>query len=71
MMDSAIKHKILGEFETMRLIEQDAHKLYLKASTDPNVTDPKVRTCFQRIARDEEHHVELVERIMNIVRNCL
>jgi rubrerythrin len=70
-MDSAIKHKIIGEFETMRLIEQDAHELYLKASMDPGVTDPKVRTCFQRIATDEQRHVDLVERIMNIVRNCL
>ena len=70
-MDRATKHKIIGEFETMRLIEQDAHELYLKASMDPSVTDPKVRTCFQRIARDEKRHMELVERIMNIVRNCL
>ena len=71
MMDNAIKQKLLGEFETMRLIEQDAHEFYLKASTDPNIADRRVRTCFGHIAQDEQHHVELVERIMNILRNCV
>ena len=70
-MNDTVKQKLLNEFETMRLIEKDAQDFYLKASTDPNVTDQSVRTCFSAIAEDERHHVELVERIMNILRNCL
>ncbi len=70
-MDSAIKHKLLDEFETMRLLEEDAHKFYLNASNDPNVAGQSVRRCFGSIAEDEKHHVEIVERIMNIIRNCL
>ncbi len=70
-MNDAIKHKLLGEFETMRLIEKDAHEFYLKASTDPSVTQPSVRKCFSRIAEDEKRHVEIVERIMNIIPNCM
>jgi hypothetical protein len=71
MMDNADKQKLLDEFETMQVIEKDAHESYLKASTDPNVTDHSVRKCFGEIAEDERHRVELVERIMNILRNCL
>jgi rubrerythrin len=70
-MDSAIKQNLLNEFETMKLIEQDAREFYLKASSDPSVTDQKVCNCLGKIAEDEGHHVELVERIMTIVKNCL
>ena len=55
----------------MKLIEQDAREFYLKASNDPDVTDPKLRDSLVKIAEDEAHHVELVERIMTIVKNCL
>jgi len=70
-MDNAIKHKLLDEFETMRLLEEDAHNFYRNASHDPNITEQSVRRCFASIADDEKHHVELVERIMNILKNCL
>ncbi len=70
-MNDATKQKLLNEFETMRLIEKDAHEFYLKASTDPNVTNQGVRKCFGSIAEDERNHVEIVERIMNILKNCL
>ena len=70
-MDSATKQNLLNEFQTMKLIEQDAREFYLKASNDPEVTDQNLRDCLGRIAEDEAHHVELVERVMTIVKNCL
>ena len=70
-MDNTTKQGLLNEFQTMKLIEQDARDFYLKASRDPSVTDQKVRSCLGKIAEDEGHHVELVERIMTIVKNCL
>jgi len=70
-MDNAAKQKLISEFGTMKLIEQDAHDFYLKASQDPSLEDKKVRNCFGRIAQDEQHHVELVDRITNILKNCL
>ncbi|MBN1806141.1 MAG: hypothetical protein JW837_12905 [Sedimentisphaerales bacterium] len=30
-----------------------------------------MRQCFQKIAQDEKHHVELADRIINIITNCL
>lgn len=70
-MDNATKRKILGEFHTMKWIEQDAHDFYVKTSTDASLSDLNIRNCFRRIAEDEKHHIELVGRIMNIVNNCM
>jgi rubrerythrin len=70
-MDTATKRKLLGEFNTMKLIEQDAHDFYLKTSTDPGVTELEIRNCFLNISEEEKHHIELVDRIMNIINNCM
>lgn len=71
MMDDFNKQKLVSEFGMMKMIEQDAHDFYVKASQDRNVKDQKIRNCFERIAEDERHHIELVERIINIIKNCL
>lgn len=71
MMDNMTKQKTLSEFETMKLIEQNAHEFYLKASENSSLTDQRIRSCFHKIAEDEKHHVVLVDRIINILTNCL
>ena len=71
MMDNLNKQQLIDEFGTMKLIEQDAHDFYIKASQDPNVKDEMIRNCFSKIAEDELYHIELVDRIINTVRNCL
>jgi rubrerythrin len=71
MTDNAVKQQILSEFETMKLFEQDACNFYRKAATDPLVTDNQTRDHLRQIAEDEKHHVELVNRIINIIKNCL
>lgn len=69
-MENQNKQRLVSEFETMKMIEQDAHDFYVKVSQDRNVKDQKLKNCFERIAEDERRHIELVERIINIVRNC-
>ena len=69
-MDNITKQKTLSEFETMKLIEQNAHEFYLKASEDPRLTDERIRNCFGKIAQDENNHVALVDRIIDIIKNC-
>jgi len=69
-MDDFNKQKLVSEFGMMKMIEQDAHDFYVKASQDRDVKDQKIRSCFERIAEDERHHIELVERIINIIKNC-
>jgi rubrerythrin len=71
MLKTANKQKLIREFETMRLIEQDAHDFYVRAAQDLTASDQQIRNCFHRIAQDENHHVELVDQIINIIRNCL
>jgi rubrerythrin len=70
-MDNMTKQKTLSEFETMKLVEQNAHEFYLKASENSGLADERVRNCFGKIAEDEKHHVVLVDRIINILTNCL
>ena len=70
-MDNATKRKLLGEFNTMKLIEQDAHEFYVKASTHPDVTEHEIQNSFRKIAEEEKYHMELVDRIMNIINNCI
>ncbi|MBN2314333.1 MAG: hypothetical protein JXM79_10415 [Sedimentisphaerales bacterium] len=70
-MDTATKRKLIGEFSTMKFIEQDAHDFYLKASLDPDASVLEIRNCFRSIAEDEKVHIELVDRIMNIINNCM
>ncbi len=70
-MDTATQRKLLGEFNTMKLIEQDAHDFYLKVSLDPCVTELEMRDCFRTLAEEEKYHAELVDRIMNIINNCM
>ena len=69
-MDNLNMQQVISEFETMKLIEQDACDFYIKASQDPNVQDEKIRNCFRSIAKDEQHHIELVDQIINTLKNC-
>jgi rubrerythrin len=71
MMDNSNKQKLVNEFGTMKLLEQDAYEFYLKASQDESVKDEEVRNCFRIIAEDEQHHIEVIDRIRNILNNCL
>jgi len=70
-MKAVNKQKITREFKTMRLIEQDAYDFYVRAAQDLTVSDQKIRSCFDRIAQEENHHIELVDQIINIIQNCL
>lgn len=71
MTDNTTKQKILSEFEMMKIIEQDAREFYLKASENSSLTDQGIRNSLYEIAEDEKHHVVLVDRIINILTNCL
>lgn len=55
----------------MKMLEQDAHEFYLRAFQNESVKDEELRNCFSIIAEDEQRHIELVDRITNILNNCL
>ncbi|MDH4240225.1 MAG: hypothetical protein OEW48_11745 [Phycisphaerae bacterium] len=65
------KDKIIGEFETMKSFEASARDLYVRISSDPGVEDERIKNTFKIIAKDEQRHAEIVQKIINIVSNAL
>ena len=65
------KDKIIGEFETMKAIEASARDLYIRISSDSRVEDESIKNTFKTIAKEEEQHVELVQKIIDIVNVSL
>jgi rubrerythrin len=65
------KDKIIGEFETMKSIEVSARDLYIRISSDPRVEDESIKDTFKIIAEDEQKHVELVQKIIDILKVSL
>ena len=60
------KDKIIGEFEAMKSIEESARDLYIRISTDPRVEDESIKDTFKMIAKEEQQHIELVQKIIDI-----
>ena len=70
-MNDQSRDKIIQEFETMKSFELSAHDLYRQIARDPQVTDLKVKDTFKRLANDEQHHADLVQEIIDMVRQTL
>lgn len=65
------KEKLIQWFGQMKEIEKSAGDTYLKIALDPRVEDKEIEETFRIIALDEERHVEIVKRIINIITNNL
>lgn len=65
------KDQILSEFDTMRLIEGSARDFYREIVVDPRVDSPEVKSMFAHIADEEQRHIEIVDRIIHLVRTSL
>ncbi len=65
------KDKIIGEFETMKSFEESARDLYIRISSDPGVENQRIKNTFRIIAEDEQRHIDLVQKIINIVNVSL
>jgi rubrerythrin len=65
------KDQILSEFDTMRSIEESARDFYRHIVVDPRVDSAEVKSMFARIADDEQRHIEIVDRIMHVIRTSL
>lgn len=64
------KEKILSEFEMMRGFELTAKELYLKIAASDEA-DLEVKNIFTKMAKDEQRHSEIVQKIINIASNAL
>lgn len=71
MLNSERKAKLINDFALMKEIEKSAGVFYLKIASDDRVADENVKKAFREIARDEERHGEIVQKIIDIVKNNL
>ncbi len=65
------KEKLIGEFETMKSFELSARDLYARIAADPSMRLKKVRDTFAALAREEQHHAEVVQEIIEAIRRSL
>jgi rubrerythrin len=70
-IDKPTKKKILTDFELMKEFEVSTGKFYLRACSDPAVTQQEVKDTFQKIADDETRHADIVQKIINIINSTL
>lgn len=70
-MKAKDKQQILSEFTTMRSIEESARDFYRQIVVDPKVDSPEIKQVFTRIAEDEQRHIEIVDRILHLIRTSV
>jgi hypothetical protein len=69
--DKSSKSKILKDFELMKDYEASTAKFYNRVCSDPQVTQQQINETFRKIAQDELRHVNLVQKIIDIVNTAL
>ena len=65
------KEKIISEFEMMRDFELTVKDLYIRITKSPDVKEQRIKDIFTKIAKDEQRHAEIVQKIINIATNAL
>ena len=71
MINNSTKNQIIAEFTAIKNLEECAYELYTKAASDPQISDNKTREVFEEIAAEEKRHIELVQKIIDIVSSKL
>jgi len=65
------KETLIKWFGQMKEIESSAGDFYLQVASDARVEDEEVKKTFREIAAEEQVHTEIVQKIINIVKNNL
>lgn len=63
------KKKIIRELELMEGFELSARDFYIRISSDPQLGDELLRESFKNMAEAEQRHAEIVQEIINLVKN--
>ena len=71
MLNNEKKKKLINEFILMKEFEKSAGDFYLKVASDNRVADENIKEAFREIAKDEERHAEIVQKITDIIKNNL
>lgn len=65
------KESLIRSFEAMREIEISGRDYYSKLKDDSDCQKAGFDNRFEEIARDEENHSQIIEKVINIIKNNL
>ncbi len=71
MANPQTKQRLLEEFLEMRSMEETARDYYAEIINDPRIADDNVKRVFTGIRKDEIRHIEIVDKILSLIRNNL
>ena len=69
MINNKDKKKLIYDFNLMKGFEQSARDFYTKIYTDAAVENQQIKDAFKRLAKDENQHAEIVQKIIDIINN--
>lgn len=65
------KEQLIEWFNQMMEVEKSGKDMYFGIASNPAVMDEEVKKSFREISQDEEHHSQIVQKIINIINNSL
>jgi len=68
--DKHNKEEIISEFKTMKEMELSARDLYTKIASTPDAPQ-QLKIVFAMMAKEENIHADIVQKIINIATNTL
>lgn len=71
-MLNLLKEKLIREFKLMKEFEKWAGDFYRQIASNPKLEDKEeVKRVFENTAKDENRHVFIIQKIINIISNNL
>ena len=67
MIETKNKNDIIAEFETMKSLELSGYDLYTQIANDRRISTQKIRDTFRKMAKDEQNHAEIVQKIIDLL----
>lgn len=71
MIDKLQKEQLIKDFTFMRGFEVSAKDFYLKVANDESVENEEIKATFKNIAKDEDKHVKIMDKIIHLIETAL
>lgn len=63
------RERLVAYFQEMKGLEESARDYYMKVSLDRSFGDQEVKDTFDRIAKDEQEHADIMGKIVTLIEN--
>ena len=70
-MEKQTREKLIKEFMLMRDFEVSARDYYLKIASESSVKNEELKKEFKNIAADEQKHIAIVDKIIDLIETSL